>query len=376
MPPPRSAALLLLVALLARAAATGSPWVYSDGAPVQSNTIRITTLGSGSPDVRKEQLASGFLVEVGNGEQDKFIFDLGTGAFINLWATGVPLSTLTKVFLTHLHSDHHADLATLYVGAMFGRKQPWEVWGPSAATPELGTAAAIEGLRRFMAWDTAARRHIDLVGRKDDGDKVIAREFDFSKVNQVVYKRNGVTIRSTPVSHYNTSGPVAYRLDFQGISFTYSGDTRPVPELTNLAKGTDVLILQNMGPIEDLAALSYESQLLINTSHITPQQAGVIFQDVKPRLGVAHHLTVNAASRAAIIEDIREGYPKGPIIINEDLTVYEITKEKVEVKKRLVPPRSWGYWHAESNWQAAAPAEGAARADGGGFQAVGLPSSK
>lgn len=38
---------------------------------------------------------------------------------------------------------------------------------------------------QFMAWDTAARRHIDLVGRKDDGDKVIAREFDFSKVNQV-----------------------------------------------------------------------------------------------------------------------------------------------------------------------------------------------
>jgi hypothetical protein len=43
---------------------------------------------------------------------------------------------------------------------------------------------------------------------------------------QVVYKRNGVTIRSTPVSHYNTSGPVAYRLDFQGISFTYSGEKK------------------------------------------------------------------------------------------------------------------------------------------------------
>lgn len=53
-----------------------------------------------------------------------------------------------QVFLTHLHSDHHADLATLYVGAMFGRKQPWEVWGPSADTPELGTAAAIQGLRQ------------------------------------------------------------------------------------------------------------------------------------------------------------------------------------------------------------------------------------
>ncbi len=36
-----------------------------------------------------------------------------------------------------------------------------------------------------MAWDTHARRRIDLVGRKDDGDKVIAHEFDFAVKNQV-----------------------------------------------------------------------------------------------------------------------------------------------------------------------------------------------
>lgn len=64
-----------------------------------------------------------------------------------------------QVFLTHLHSDHHADLATLYVGAMFGRKQPWEVWGPSGDKPELGTAAAIEGLRQVgvVGWVCGCR---------------------------------------------------------------------------------------------------------------------------------------------------------------------------------------------------------------------------
>lgn len=36
-----------------------------------------------------------------------------------------------------------------------------------------------------MAWDTAARRHIDLVGRTDDGDKVVAHEFDWSLEKQV-----------------------------------------------------------------------------------------------------------------------------------------------------------------------------------------------
>ncbi len=40
-------------------------------------------------------------------------------------------------------------------------------------------------LPQFMAWDTHARRRIDLVGRKDDGDKVIAHEFDFDVKNQV-----------------------------------------------------------------------------------------------------------------------------------------------------------------------------------------------
>lgn len=74
-----------------------------------------------------------------------------------------------------------------------------------------------------MAWDTHARRRIDLVGRTDDGDKVVVHEFNFTVKNQVVYKRNGVTVTATPVHHYNTSGPVAYRLDWQGLSFTYSG---------------------------------------------------------------------------------------------------------------------------------------------------------
>lgn len=42
-------------------------------------------------------MASGFLIELGNAEQDKFVWDLGTGAYLNLWATGVPMSKLTKV---------------------------------------------------------------------------------------------------------------------------------------------------------------------------------------------------------------------------------------------------------------------------------------
>lgn len=47
----------LAVAATAQAATRSSPWVYSDNAPVPEGALRITTLGSGSPDVRREQVS-------------------------------------------------------------------------------------------------------------------------------------------------------------------------------------------------------------------------------------------------------------------------------------------------------------------------------
>ncbi|EIE20382.1 Metallo-hydrolase/oxidoreductase [Coccomyxa subellipsoidea C-169] len=338
----------LLTLIAAFSAAVAGPWVYSDNSEPEEGTIRVTVLGSGTPDVRRHQVASSFLIEVGNGE--KFIFDMGTGSYINLIATGVPAAKLNKVFLSHLHSDHHADLASLYVGAMFGRTKPWEVWGPSSEKPELGLAASIEGLRQFLAWDTFARRRVDMIGREDHGDEVITHEFDYSVEKQVIYSRNGVNVTSTPVQHYTTAGPVALRLDYAGLSVTYSGDTHPTKTLNELAKGTDVLIQQIMGPLPAFDTLSYESQYLLNTSHFTPKQAGEIFDDVKPRLAVIHHATVNEASRAPLLAAVRDEYPRGALVINEDLAVYEISKDGVRHRKRIVPERSWGLWHAEQNW--------------------------
>ena len=40
-------------------------------------------------------------------------------------------------------------------------------------------------LLQFLAWDTFARRRVDLIGRKDRGDEIIAHEFDYTIRNQV-----------------------------------------------------------------------------------------------------------------------------------------------------------------------------------------------
>lgn len=42
----------------------------------------------------------------------------------------------------------------------------------------------------------------------------------------MIYSRNGVKVTATPVEHYMTGGPSALRVDWNGLSFTYSGTKR------------------------------------------------------------------------------------------------------------------------------------------------------
>jgi ribonuclease Z len=119
-------------------------YVYYPGSEeLGKEEIRLISLGTGMPAARRSQAATCWLVELGNG--DKFLFDIGTGANANMAALMIPFDYLAKVFLTHLHTDHWGDLPGLWAGGWTsGRTIPLEIWGPSGATPEMGTKYAVE----------------------------------------------------------------------------------------------------------------------------------------------------------------------------------------------------------------------------------------
>jgi hypothetical protein len=50
---------VLLVLIRLSSSAVASPWVQSGDDHIPAGVIRVTTLGSGSPDVRKEQVQLG-----------------------------------------------------------------------------------------------------------------------------------------------------------------------------------------------------------------------------------------------------------------------------------------------------------------------------
>ena len=56
----------------------------------------------------------------------------------------------------------------------------------------MGTKAFIEGMKTGYAWDIAGRSG----ALPDAGGHIVVHEFDYKAVNEVIYQKNGVTIRS------------------------------------------------------------------------------------------------------------------------------------------------------------------------------------
>ena len=305
--------------------------------------MRVIALGTGMPTpLTTKQKSAAFLVECGNG--DKFIFDCGTGSSENLFALQIDFAKLDKIFVSHLHTDHVGDCDAVWVGGwLSGRYTPLHIYGPNSTKPELGTAAFVENLKKTYAWDNVTRSG----ALPTAGGELVAHEFDYKQMNEVVYEENGVTIRSFPAIH-SYDGSVSYRLDYQGLSFVFGGDTYPNKWFMEYAKGVDIAIHESIYTAEgmndfygwdNMKQATYVSSYI----HTPPAAFGKIMSELKPRLAVAYHAILLPELLQENLEAIRSTYD-GPLSMATDLMVYNVTKEKITVREAitaelLYPPR-------------------------------------
>jgi len=302
---------------------------------LEDGELRVTVLGSGNPWPTRAQASASILVEVGNPERDIFVFDLGTGSLMNYASLKLPVNQINKLFITHLHADHMGDILTLSGSySKVGRADgPVYVYGPSGTEPRLGTRHFCQAIEEALAWDAEAGRG----PINPESMKIVGTEFDFSKT-QVVYEKNGVKVTSFPVIHC-ISGAVGYRLDFAGLSFGFSGDSRPCWPLVRACEGVDVLIHECFPPAAALAAasgLSIErATIALNAAHTSPKAAGKVFNLVKPRLAGLWHTLLSPQVVRMLFAELGEVY-KGPVVQTQDLTVINVTKEAVVCRQAKV----------------------------------------
>jgi len=314
-------------------------YVYYPGTEALSKEeIRVTACGTGLPAARRGQAATCFLLETGNG--DKFLFDIGTGSMANLAAMMIPYQYLDKLFLSHLHTDHMGDILGLWAGGWTsGRPNALRVWGPSGATPEMGTAYAMEHFLKFVNWDKVTREYkiTPIPGQ------VSVTEFDYQGVDQVVYQENGVTIRSYPAIHTG-DGPVSFKLEYAGMSVLFSGDTVPNKWFIKYGKGVDLAIHESFQAPEQLVKFYNQPPQLAWRAccefHTSPQSFGKIMSTIAPRHAVAFHFFNEEGTRYGIYEGIRETYA-GPLSLATDMMVWNVTRDKITERMAVSTDEAW-----------------------------------
>ncbi len=259
------------------------------------NEMRITACGSFGPaPLRIGQGASCLLVQLGNG--DIFIFDVGSGTVGNLFALGVHPADLDRLFVTHLHLDHVGGIFPLFDAMGWARNTPLHVWGSSGHTPDLGTAAFTENVRKAAEWHVQSKQHVLPTG----GTKIIpheydARQFSPEQPRQLVYDEGGVKIYAFPVIHV-IFGAMGYRLEWNGLSLAYTADSQPSTFEAEQAKGADVFIHEIMPSGEEFAEKNHmpiEHGQAVMSEHTTSAELGRVFEIAKPRLGVGMHFPLD-----------------------------------------------------------------------------------
>jgi ribonuclease Z len=289
----------------------------------QAGSMNIYLVGTGGPELTPTRSGEATLVQA-NGES--LLFDAGRGVLQGLYECRVRPQTVTRIFLTHLHSDHIEGLPGLWMTPWFllGRKEHLQVWGPP------GTKAMVDGMRQMYAHDLEHR--VNNVARLEYLD------IDVHEVKPgPVYTDGGVTVTAVSVEHRDGNPAWGYRVEANGRAVVLTGDATYSDGLLNAARGADVVISNVAAGTAELERSGKIDPILDKL--MRPEQAAKIFAEDKPRLAVYSHIVKKGLpgekGDETLIQRTRAAGYQGALEVGQDRM--EIV---VGQTIRVVPPRS------------------------------------
>ena len=193
--------------------------------------IEVTLLGTGSPVPDPNRAGPSTLVRAG---AQVFLVDCGRGVLQRAAAVGVGAAGLSALLLTHLHSDHIAELGDVIITNWITNFTPDPAPFPIIGPP--GTAETVEATLKAFGHDIGYRiaHHADL----NAPPPVEVHEY----TDGPVWDRDGVAIRVAPTDHRPVAPTIGFRIEFDGAAVVLAGDTVPCASLDELSAGADALV--------------------------------------------------------------------------------------------------------------------------------------
>ena len=207
--------------------------------------MQLTLLGTGTPTPLLHRAGSSYLVTL---DGESLLFDCGPFCVRRLLEKGVSPTQIDAMFLTHLHYDHCMDYGQLVLNRWdqgAGKIPDLKVYGPP---PVLRMTDRLFGEDGAFGPDLDARTvHPGSHFVYEMRGGVLPRQRPRPEVTQVedgtIVETPNWTVRTREVIHVQPQLTcLAYRLEANGGSIVFGGDTAPIDSLTELAAGADVLL--------------------------------------------------------------------------------------------------------------------------------------
>jgi ribonuclease BN (tRNA processing enzyme) len=277
--------------------------------------LELLVLGSGGPGATG-RAASSYLILIDG--VPRILIDAGPGSFARLGEAKVSLANTDIVLLTHLHVDHAGELPGLFKARAVSSSGPivFNVWGPDGSREQrqgayfpstsrflhllFGPNGAFAYLKDFSAPITFHAHDIPTsIGMNAEPHKI--------------FKQSALTVTAI-AGHHADAPSVIYRIDDAGRSVTFSGDidAQGVPNLTRIAKDTDLLVFNSV--VLDPP----DSPAILYTLHTPPHAIGEIAKKANIHGLLLSHLSpATEEEHDAVLKSIRQNFT-GPVSMAAD----------------------------------------------------------
>ena len=266
----------------------------------KNDSLKVVVCGSRSPLPSPGRAESCVLVEAGN---DIYIFDLGNGSVNNLTQYQIPWPNVKAVLITHMHSDHMADLPDAHLQSWIqGRTAPLKVYGPE------GINLVTKGFE--LAYSADYQYRSDHHG--DDMLPMSIAGFDAIQItdNQLIPNDTpGLEILPFVVDHYPVNSAFGFKISYKGRTVVISGDTIHDGSVQKYSKDVDLLVhsaisidiverMRGLAPIPQMDKILFD----IQDYHTTIKEAGEISRDANVKHLLIYHSI--PTPRNKIMEDV------------------------------------------------------------------------
>lgn len=258
--------------------------------------MKLFTLGTGAAWPDGDRSAPAFLVVVND---EPYLIDCGGGTSHQLMRVGVKPSSITNIFLTHVHIDHCVEFPSIVFGSyLTGKQGSFNVYGPTGV--KHFTESIFDDTYDFAKTMMQKLRGLEI--------SINTSEF----MDGVVFSNDDLTVTALPVQHGIET--LAFKFVADGKTLVFSGDTAPCDNIVEIAKDADVLVIE----------CSFPESSGIKKGHCIPSQVGEIAATARAKKIILTHLfPVCKGKEEEIIEEVKKHY-NGEVFIANDLDEYVI----------------------------------------------------